>query len=176
MATFGSRRGFAEKLSLPLMIAAFLAVGGFLYWLNLTAEPTEVVAVEEGRERAAGISAILDVGDFLADVIRFQGQTVEVTGARVTSRLGAQAFWIGPEDRPFLVKLAPPAMEAGISVSSGELLSVVGDVLMMTDSALVAWGDAGAFASEGERAVAEFAVGSLFLEASEVRAGGASEG
>jgi hypothetical protein len=176
MVTFGSRRGFAEKFSLPLMIAAFVVVGGFLYWLKVTAEPTQVVAVEEGRQRTAGISAILDVDDFLADALRFQGQNVEVTGARVTSRLGQQAFWIGPEDRPFLVKLAPPAVEAGVSVSSGQVLSVVGAVLMMTDSALVAWGDAGAFASEGERAVAEFAVGSLFLEASEVRAGGANEG
>jgi hypothetical protein len=176
MATFGPRRGFAEKLSLPLMIAAFLVVGGFLYWLNITAEPTEV-AVEEGggRERAAGIAAILDVDDFLAEPIRFQGQNVEVTGARVTSRLGGQAFWIGPQDRPFLVKLAPPALETGISVSSGDVFSLVGAVLMMTDSALVAWGDAGAFASEGERAVAEFAVGSLFLEASEIRAGDAAD-
>ncbi len=43
MANFGSRRGFADKLSLPLMILAFLVVIGFLYWLNVTAEPTQVV-------------------------------------------------------------------------------------------------------------------------------------
>lgn len=169
MATFGSRRGFAEKFSLPLMIVAFVAVAGFLYWLNVTAEPTEVVVAEQGRARTAGVSAILDVDDFLAEPVRFEGQTVEVTDARVSSLVGPQAFWIGPDDRPFLVKMAPPAIEASASVSSGQVLSLVGTVYMMTDSALVAWGDAGAFPTEGDRAVAAFAVGSLFLEASEVR-------
>jgi len=43
MATLGSRRGFADKLSLPLMVLSFVILGGFLYWLNITAEPTEVV-------------------------------------------------------------------------------------------------------------------------------------
>jgi hypothetical protein len=172
MGTFGSRRGFAEKLSLPLMIVAFLVVAGFLYWLNITAEPTEPVAVKEETDRGPGVSAILDVDDFLADVARLEGQTVEVTDVRVTSRLGPQAFWIGPDDRPFLVKLDPSALEAGVSVSSGQVLSVIGTVLMMTDSVLVAWGDAGAFPTEGDRIVAEFAVGSLFLEASRALTGG----
>ena len=40
MATLGSRRGFADKLSLPLMIVSFLILGGFLYWLSVTAQPT----------------------------------------------------------------------------------------------------------------------------------------
>ncbi len=164
MATLGSRRGFAENLSLPLMIAALLVLVGFLYWLNITAQPTEVVRVEEGPDRGPGVAAILDVDDFLADPLRFEGQTVEVTDAQVTSRLGEQAFWIGPEDRPFLVKLGPPAIEAGVSVSSGQSVNLWGTVHMMTDSALVAWGDAGAFPTEGDRIVAEFAVGSPFLE------------
>ncbi len=169
MTTFGSRRGFAEHLSLPLMIAALLLLVGFLYWLNITAQPTEVVQVEEGPDRGPGVSAILDIDDFLVDAQRFEGQTVEVTGAQVTSRLGDQAFWIGPEDRPFLVKLASPAIEAGVSVASGQSMNLVGTVLMMTDSALVAWGDAGAFPTEGDRIVAEFAVGSPFLEAFRVQ-------
>lgn len=176
MATFGSRRGFAEKFSLPLMIAAFLAVAGFLYWLNITAEPTEVVTVEEGRERTAGVAAILDADDFLSEPSRYEGQTVEVTGARVSSRLGPQAFWIGPDDRPFLVKLAPPAIEADVSVSSGQVVSIVGAVLIMTDSVLVAWGDAGAFPTEGDRMVAEFALGSPYLEASDVQMGESEAG
>lgn len=176
MATFGSRRGFAEKLSLPLMIIAFLVVGGFLYWLSRTAQPTEVVAVQEGGGEGSGVSAVLDLDAFLADVRQLEGQTVEVTGVRVTSRLGPQAFWIGPDDGPFLVKLGPSAVAAGTSVSSGEMLTIVGTVHMMTDSALVAWGDAGAFPSEGDRIVAEFAVGSPFLEASTVQVPGAGEG
>ena len=59
MVSFGSRRGFADRLSLPLMVVAFLAVGGFLYWLNITAQPTEVAVAEEPGETASGASAIL---------------------------------------------------------------------------------------------------------------------
>ncbi len=88
MGKFGSRRGFADRLSLPLMILAFLAVIGFLYWLNITAEPTQVAIVEERMERTSGASAILNVTDFLSDASQYEGQLIEVTEARVASRLG----------------------------------------------------------------------------------------
>ena len=86
-------RGFADKLSLPLMILAFLVVIGFLYWLNVTAEPTQVPIVEEVEDpRSSGASAILNVTDFLADAGQYEGQVIEVTGARVASRLGSSGI------------------------------------------------------------------------------------
>ena len=57
MANLGSRKGFADKLALPLMILAFLVVIGFLYWLNATAEPTEIVIEEEADARTSSASA-----------------------------------------------------------------------------------------------------------------------
>lgn len=175
MGTFGSRRGSAEKLTLPLMILAFAAVGGFLYWLNLTAQPTESVVLDEdmGPAFESGASAILPAIDFLLNPAAYAGQVVEVTGARVATRLGTQAFWIGPDDSPFLVKMAPALLEAGTEVMVQTQVTVVGSVLMMTDSIVAAWDAAGAFPTEGEKFVAEFAVGSNFIEATTVMVPGA---
>ena len=165
MANFGSRRGFAEKLSLPLMVVAFLAVVGFLYWLNVTAEPTQVtIAEEDTGRRGSGASAILDVADFLPNAAQYDGQVVEVLGARVASRLGPQAFWIGPDEAPFLVKMTPELVETGSQILIEQRLNLVGTVHVMTDSAHAAWEAQGAFPNEGDRIVAEFAIGSPFLE------------
>ncbi|MFC1575204.1 hypothetical protein ACFL5A_00975 [Gemmatimonadota bacterium] len=170
MASVGSRRGSVEKLSLPLMIVAFLVVGGFLWWLNKAAVPTEVAIEEEVAERVSGAAAILDLTDFLEDPGQWVDQIVEVTAARVTSRLGAQAFWIGPSDGPFLVKLSPALLESGQEILVEQVVNLTGTVHLMSDSALVVWDEAGAFPAEGDRFVAEFAVGSPFLEVTEFQA------
>jgi hypothetical protein len=177
MANLGSRRGFADKLSLPLMILAFLVVIGFLYWLNITAEPTEVTIVEEDTGRTSTASAILDEADFLADAAQYEGQVVEVTSARVASRLGPQAFWIGEDDAPFLVKMAPGLVDDGTEVQLQQRVTLVGTVHMMTDSAHAAWDVLGAFPNDGDRVVAQFAVGSPFLEVTTIEGpAGAGEG
>lgn len=176
MGILGSRRGFADKLTLPLMIVAFLAVIGFLYWLNVTAEPTQVEIVEDEGPTASGASAILDVADFLPDATQYEGRIVEVTNVRVASRLGPQAFWIGPDDQPFLVKMAPSLVESGADVPTEQRLTLTGTVHMMTDSTHAAWAVLGAFPNEGDRIVAEFAVGSPFLEVTAIQAGGAGSG
>jgi len=179
MANYGSRKGFADRLALPLMVLAFLVVGGFLYWLSVTAEPTEVVIVEEDTTRESGASAILDVEDFLSDPGQYQGRIVEVLGARVASRLGPQAFWIGPDDNPFLVKMGSDLLEAGSNVLVEQRVDLIGTVWMMSDSTLVVWDSLGAFPNQGDRIVAEFAVGSPFLEIMEVRSqapGGGGDG
>jgi len=177
MATLGSRRGFAEKLSLPLMLVSFLILGGFLYWLSITAEPTEVVIVEEGPDEGSGASAILSVTDFLANPEGQIDAVVEVTGARIASRLGNQAFWIGPDDQPYLVKMGPAVVEAGTQVLVESTVNITGTVYMMSDSVLTAWDALGVFGNEGDRIVAEFATS--FLEAADVRTmpgGGAGGG
>lgn len=176
MANFGSRRGFAEKLSLPLMILAFLVVIGFLYWLNVTAEPTEVTIVEEEGPRSSGASAILDVADFLSAPGQYEGRIVEVTNARISSRLGPQAFWIGPDDRPFLVKIGAELVAAGTDIRIEQRVNLTGTVWVMSDSAHAAWGAQGAFPNEGDMIVAQFAIGSPYLEATVIEAQGGAGG
>ncbi len=170
MATFGSRRGFSDKLSLPLMVLAFLFVGGFLYWLSIKAVPTEVVIVEEEVHRSSGASAILDVVDFLADPEKYDGQVVEVNRAQIVNRLGEQAFWMGTADAPFLVKMSPALLEAGPTIQVEQVVTVVGQVHILTDSVLTAWDALGTFPTETDRFLAEFALNSPFLEAVSVEA------
>jgi hypothetical protein len=159
------------------MILAFVALGGFLYWLNVTAEPTEVVIVEEG-EGDEGASGGVGIEDFLENPESYGSDTVLVAGARVASRLGTQAFWIGPDDRPYLVKMAPALVEGGGSVLVEQILDLRGMVHTMSDSVLNAWDGLGVFSNPGDRIVAEFATS--FLEVVEVTAqaagGGASGG
>lgn len=177
MVTLGSRRGFADKLSLPLMVLSFIILGGFLYWLNITAEPTEVAIVEEASDEGSGASAILAVDDFLANPEGQLDAVVEVTSARVASRLGQQAFWIGPDDRPYLVKMGPAVVEAGTQVLVESVVNIIGTVYMMSDSVLSSWDSLGVFSNEGDRIVAEFATS--FLEATTIETvpgGGAGAG
>ncbi len=174
MATLGSRRGFADKLSLPLMIVSFLILGGFLYWLSVTAEPTEVAIAEETTDEGPGASAILALDDFLANPEGQLDAVVEITGARVASRLGTQAFWIGPDDRPYLVKMGPEVIEAGTDVLVESIVNITGTVFMMSDSVLTAWDGQGVFSNEGDRIVAEFATS--FLEAALVEPMGGGGG
>ena len=170
MAILGSRRGSADQLSLPLMILAFVLVGGFLFWLNRTAEPTELAIEEAAPEMVHGASAILTIEDFLANPVGQVDAVVEVNGARIASRLGTQAFWIGPNEAPYLVKMAPGLVEAGQEVMVESMVTVVGTVYMMSDSILSAWDEQGVFANAGDRIVAEFATS--FLEARVIEAEG----
>lgn len=176
MATMGSRRGFADKLSLPLMLLAFVLVGGFLYWLNLTAEPTEIEIVEESTgDRGPSASAILNVDDFLANPEGQIDAVVEVTDARVASRLGPQAFWIGPDDAPYLVKMSPELVNGGATVLVESTVNITGTVYMMSDSVLNSWDTLGVFANAGDRIVAEFATSFLEAMAVEQSGGGGGE-
>ena len=181
MGTFGSRRGAAEKLSLPLMVLAFVAVGGFLYWLNLTAQPTEVAIEEDtSEEEGSGAAVSMPLADFLNNPAQYDGQIVEVTQARVASRLGPHAFWVGPDATPFLVKMAPELVEAGTEVMLQSNVTIVGPVSTLDNATLAVWDSLGAFPTEGDRIVAEFAVGSPYIQATAVRApaapGGEGEG
>jgi hypothetical protein len=176
MATLGSRRGFAEKLSLPLMLVSFIIVGGFLYWLSITAEPTEVEIVEEPTDEGSGASAILSVDDFLANPEGQFDAVVEVTRARVASRLGAQAFWIGPDDSPYLVKMGPEVLEAGTQVLVESVVNIVGTVFPMSDSVLTSWDTLGVFTNPGDRIVAEFATSFLQARSVENVSGGGGTG
>lgn len=155
MSDLGSRRGGVDKYSLPLMVVTFVLIAGFLYWLNLSARPTEVAVVESGETETGVTTVTLDA--FMMDPAQYDGQEIRITETRVASPLGSQAFWAGPDDNPFLVKLAPGLVEQGVTVEPGTTVIVIGTVSMMSDSVLTSWSDAGAFQSEGDRIVAEFA-------------------
>lgn len=177
MAQTGSRRGAAENTSLILAVLAFVAIGGLIYWLNVTAEPTATAVVPQDTADEEPVSdvPIVDLGSIRQETEGYLGLEVELRNQNVTSTLGGQAFWIGSQDNPFLVKVdsAVSAAQPG----TGDTVNVRGFIHEMSDSVLDAWEAQGAIAGSGERAVASFA--EVFLQAMSVRnrsGGGGGQG
>lgn len=173
MGDKASRRG-AASLGVPLMIVAFLAMLGFLYWLNIQSKKQAEARQAEIAEQQAADQAEEDAGverisgtSLQGDVSGFVGATVRVDSLSVASGLGQQGFWLElPNKNPFLVSLSPAVKADSTTVSPGQMVTVVGTVHEMKDSVLDAWSNTGAI-GEGDRLAAEFAT--YFIEATRVR-------
>lgn len=172
MAHSGSRSG-AANLAIPLMIAAFLVIGAFLWWLSATAVGTAGPVETTSADTAdAGPAATqVELVDLQTRPDSLLGQDIQVEGAEVASRMGAQAFWIElPNQNPFLVRLAPALVADSVEVQQNQTVRVRGALHAMNDSVLNAW-VADTVISEGQRIEAEFAT--HFIEATRVeRQGG----
>jgi len=168
MVSFGSRRGVAGGLALPLMVFAFVLVGGFLAWLNQRARSEELAVVEdfagEGDLAAARLVAT-DV--FGADPLAYPDALIQVNRLLVQSLVGAQAFFVEVpgQPSPYLVKLGPEVVADSVAVPNGATVSVIGYVHQMTDSVADDWVANGGL-SEGNRVLAIFA--ESFLEAADI--------
>lgn len=154
---FLKSRAGAAKLGTPLMILCFLAMGGFLYWLSITAEPTMIV-VEEASD--AELANLVAFADFSAATNSYVGQEISLEEIDVTSLLGPHCFWTSLQDAQgtaYLLHFSQEALADSVSVVSGGSVTVTGTVMAMSDSILNAWEAAGAFPQESDRFQAEFA-------------------
>jgi len=168
MAWISSRKGAADNLALPLMIGTFVAIAGFMYWLSVTAEPTQVAIIEDGGD------AVVTDGDrvgwiqFSGDPSAFAGRSITIPDIEVNSLLGTgQAFWSQMADAnetPFLFKLGDQLVADGMLVVSGDVGDASGTLLTMSDSILDAWEAAGAFSDPVNRIEAEFATSFFEVE------------
>jgi len=187
MGDKASRSG-AANLGMPLMIVAFLAIFGFLYWLNLQGQALEAEKQAAIREAAAADSAESDLGaisieasQIQMDASPYEGQMVRLDSLPVASGLGSQGFWLEmPNKNPFLVSMSDAVKADSVKVSSGEVVTVIGTIRVMSDSVLNAWSTVGSI-GEGDRLAAEFAT--HYLDAARVRvdvgapgAGGGGQG
>lgn len=163
MGDRASRRGAAD-LGLPLMIVAFLAILGFLYWLNLQAQ-AERAAKEAAVAEEAAETGTVDVStavtilasDLQGDVSSLVGSMVRVEQVPLVSTVGTQGFWIElPNRNPFLISLSEGARSAAASAAVGQSVTLVGIIRAMDATTLDAWSAAGTI-SEGDRLAAEFA-------------------
>lgn len=175
------RRATGGRYTWIWMIVAVLMVGGFMTWLAMTAQESEVVVVEDEVEDPSTMGTIaVTPDDLMANASGLTGQNVSLAGVQVASVVGQQAFWILlPNQNPYLIKLGPELVGAGFAVRSGESVSVVGRIVTMTDSVLAAWQQEGAIADENQRLEVEYVLGQTFLEAREAHRGesdGAAEG
>ena len=156
METFLKSRAGAVKMGTPLMILCFFTVAGFLYWLSITAEPTEVV-IEEPEEVVENEVAF---ADFSAGPAGYIGQEIMLRAVSMESLLGPHAFWTNLSDEqrtPYLLHLSEGLLADSMSVMDGDTVDVNGMVVAMSDSVLNAWAAAGAFPNEIDRTLAEFA-------------------
>lgn len=167
MLDLGSRRGAAEKAALPLMIVAFLGIGGFLYWLNATAVGTTSAVVTAPEEDPFADAIQITTSSLESNPLQFEGALLRVPDVSVVSRVGDEAFWTQlPNEENFFIKMGPELTgdSVPVTVSSGDTASfVVGTLRIMNDSTLDAWEAQGAFdATPTGRLEAEFA--DVFLE------------
>ncbi|MXV96504.1 MAG: hypothetical protein F4Y07_11205 [Gemmatimonadetes bacterium] len=147
------------------MILCFLAIGGFLYWLSVTAEPTEVVVEEEPEEDVA--VNVVAFADFSAGTSSYIGEEITLEGISVSSLLGPQGAWTSLENgTPYLLRFMESALADSVEIVSGGSISVTGSVVAMSDSILDAWEAVGGFPQAGDRMQAEFALD--FIEVTSV--------
>lgn len=168
MAQIGSRRG-AVNVAMILALVAFVAIAGLIYWLEVTAVPTQTeVVVEDTQEDEPVLDVpIVDLESVREESEGYLGLEVALRNHSLNSRLGSRGLWVGPEDNPFLV-MAPDSATAQ-QVAVGDAVNLRGYIRSMSDSVLDVWEEEGAISGEGERAVASFS--DQFLEASEVSRG-----
>lgn len=172
MATLKSRAG-AAKLGAPLMVLSFLLVVGFMYWLSVTAEPTEVVV----EVPDATLENVVSFNAFSAGPAEYVGEVVSLEDVSINSLLGYHSFWTNLTDAnatAYLLHLTDSLVaDTLVSVSGGMVVTVTGTVTAMNDSILDAWDAAGAFRVEVDRALAEFAEN--FIEVTLIRMPESSE-
>lgn len=158
MADNASRRGAAD-LGMPLMIVAFAAMAGFLYWLNGQAAAERALEIVEDTAPEVEVSTTPVVAgeDIQMDASPFEGQFVRLEGRPVASQLGTQGVWLElPNGNPFLVAFSDGLMAEGIVAVNGDITNVEGTIVGINDSVLTAWSGAGTI-SDGDRLAAEFA-------------------
>lgn len=170
---FLKSRAGAAKLGTPLMILCFLAMGGFLYWLSITAEPTMIV-VEEVSDTELGNA--IAFADFSAATDSYMGEEISLEDIEVTSLLGPHCFWTSLADgTPYLLHFTEVVLGDSVSLAQGSSATITGTVMAMSDSILEVWEAAGAFPQgEPERMQAEFA--ESFIEVSSIATDEAESG
>jgi len=144
-------------LNLPLMILAFLLMGGFLYWLNISSEPSQLaVAEENSAERLRADSRPVSPAVLGAEASDYVDELVRVSNIRVNSLFGTQGFWflVPTEDEEmadYLVRLDPNFFPADFQVVPGDIMTVTGRVTAMSEDVITVWEGQGVFTEEGQR-------------------------
>lgn len=159
------RRSSSGQFKWLWMLSTVVVVGAFMYWLGATSEPSAPQVVEAESDAGANVEATtVALDDLAAGYSNYVGTRVRLQSVSVASPLGTQAFWTATSNGvPFLVRLGPELVAAGMTVPGGASVTAVGHVVLMSDSVLTAWEREGVISGEGQRLEAEFA--QVFLEA-----------
>jgi hypothetical protein len=169
MASLKPPKVASHDRSLILMISAFIAVGSFLFWLNIKAADTELAVITDTTGESSEISSapVVDVALFGSNPMAHSDGIIRINNLLVQSGVGSQAFFveIPGQPGPYLVKLGPDVVADSVSVPSGSRASVIGNIYTMTDSVADDWVAIGAI-TEDDKILASFA--ESFLEALDI--------
>lgn len=155
MTSMGSRKGAAPANTL-LMVLAFATIGGFMYWLSLSAKSAEVEVAEAAASEMDFSDAVAVGADsFGVDPAAWVGRTVRISNLSVSGLFGTEAFFINIDaiGNPYVVKLGAGPLADGILVFPGDVVAVTGVVGDMSEELAASWVELGSI-SEGEDMVA----------------------
>ncbi len=148
------RRG-ASNLGIPLMLGTLVLLGGFLYWLATTAEPTPPPVIEEDPDEEVGPAAMaVNVDSVNILGASLQGQTVRVQNASVGQALGESSFMV-QSAQPFVAVMNADMIAAAEPMPSGTF-TLVGTLHARSDSILAVWLEDGTVTPANEM-IADFA-------------------
>jgi len=142
--------------NLPLMILSFVAIVGFLYWLSIASEPTELAVAEENGEAELGAYrgvSLVELGD---GPEAFLDERVRLPNVRVTEIMGTHLFWFDlpreeDEVHPYLVRVDRTRVADDLQVLPEDVITLTGTVRAMSDSVVTAWEELGVFTDQGQR-------------------------
>ncbi|RMH12960.1 MAG: hypothetical protein D6701_12885 [Gemmatimonadetes bacterium] len=139
-----------------VMIAAFVVMAGFLYWLNLRATPAEVAVVEGSDSMDVAVS--IDAGTFAADPMAHAGQRIRIGPFPVEATVGTDGFFLAIPNMggPYLVRMDSALVAEGRVVNNEDLVTVTGQVYVMNDSVADAWVADGGI-TEADKVIVTFA-------------------
>ena len=170
MIRHDSRRG-ASNLGVPLMLLSFALMGGLLYWLAITAEPTEIVIVEEEPEEIF-TGTVLDAAVLETPAITgYEGLEVRVADVTYAQAVGPAQFFVNlPQGSPFLIRMSDQMIADSVAQPSG-VVTITGMLYPMTDSVKTAWNEDGTVTA-AEQPLVDFAA--HYIEATEITTGAPS--
>lgn len=165
-------------LNFPLMIVAFLAIGGFLYWLSITSEPTEFTVAEESLDDQLGPALDLTLEQFGENADGYVGSRIRITNVEVRNLVGADAFWFAfPQEdvNDYLVRVDRGRVDADLQILPNDRLTVSGTVRAMTDSVIDVWDQWGVFGDDAQRPAVMVLESFLEADSIGIHAGGGGD-
>jgi hypothetical protein len=171
MATLLKSRAGAAKLGVPLMITSFLVVAGFMYWLSVTAKPTEIMWPDPDDV----FENVVTLQDFSTGPGGYVGQMISLEDIEIVAFFGNHGRWINLTDQNrngylfhFSDSLRADTTVVLSSIVEGMSVSVTGMVVETVDSILDAWEAAGAFTSPLDRLLAQGTYHLSFIEVTRI--------
>ena len=168
MTRFDSRRG-ASNLGVPLMIVSFVLMGGLMYWLSITAEPTEIVVVEEEPVEVF-LGSLID-GTILEapDIVGYEGLEVRVIDLPFAQEVGTAQFFVSlPKGSPFLIRMGDELRADSMMTMPSGVLTITGMLYPLTDSIRDVW-EAEGTVDGASRPLVDFAA--HFIDATDIMPG-----